>query len=199
VIVGNPPFLGGTRISTVLGMAHFSWLKHITPGAGHLCDLVAYFFRRSFSLLKEGGAFGLLATNTIAQGDTRAGGLTPIRHKDGAIFSATKRMVWPGRAVVRVSLVHVVKGPYDGSYTLNGQQTPVITAFLFDRGGDDSPVRLAGRNALFSAGSKIYGQGFLFDDEDPQASPVSLMAEILDKNPAADAKGRRTCRFTARR
>jgi hypothetical protein len=185
VIVGNPPFLGGTRISTVLGMAHFSWLKHIAPGAGHLCDLVAYFFRRAFFLLKRGGTFGLLATNTIAQGDTRAGGLTPIRHEGGTIFSATKRRVWPGRAVVHVSIVHIFKGRYDGRCTLNGQLKPIITAFLFDKGGDDSPARLAGRNALFSAGSKIYGQGFLFDDEDPQASPASLMVEILEKNPAA--------------
>ena len=29
-------------------------------------DLVAHFFRRAFDLIREGGAFGLIATNTIA-------------------------------------------------------------------------------------------------------------------------------------
>ena len=187
-IVGNPPFMGGTKISTALGMPHFAWLKQTTPGAGHLCDLVAYFFRRAFYLLRENGAFGLVATNTIAQGDTRVGGLAAVKREGGSIYAATKRLVWPGRAVVRVSVVHVFKGPYKQTCTLDGRPAPMITAFLFDKGGDESPARLAGRNALFSAGSKIYGQGFLFDDNDSKASPVSLMHSIVDENPEAAAR-----------
>ncbi len=77
-VVGNPPFLGGTRISTVAGMTYFRWLTTTYPPCEHLCDLVAYFFRRSFELLRAGGTFGLIATNTIAQGDTREGGLRTI-------------------------------------------------------------------------------------------------------------------------
>ena len=38
-IVGNPPFLGGTRISTVLGMTYFQWLTTRFPPGQHLCDL----------------------------------------------------------------------------------------------------------------------------------------------------------------
>src|SRR5258706_202823 len=74
-IVGNPPFLGGTRISEVEGMSYFQWLTAQYPPSEHHCDLVAYFLRRSFHLLRRGGCFGLLATNTVAQGDTREGGL----------------------------------------------------------------------------------------------------------------------------
>ena len=75
VIVGNPPFLGGTIISTQLGDQYRNWLYDGYPGASNRCDVVAYFFRRSFDILADGGAFGLIASNTIAQGDTRAGGL----------------------------------------------------------------------------------------------------------------------------
>ncbi len=34
-------------------------------------DLCAYFFLRARQILRENGGFGMLATNTIAQGDTR--------------------------------------------------------------------------------------------------------------------------------
>jgi hypothetical protein len=53
-IVGNPPFMGGSIVSNSLGMAYFDWLTSAYPPAGHLCDLVAYFFRRAFDLLREG-------------------------------------------------------------------------------------------------------------------------------------------------
>ncbi len=44
---------------------------------------MAHFFRRAFGLLQQGGNFGLIATNTIRQGDTRATGLRPIRAAGG--------------------------------------------------------------------------------------------------------------------
>ena len=69
-------------------MTYFDWLKLLHPPAGHLCDLIAHFFRRSFFLLRSGGCFGLIATNTIAQGDTRQGGLARIIHDGGQVYSA---------------------------------------------------------------------------------------------------------------
>ncbi|NBT27556.1 MAG: class I SAM-dependent DNA methyltransferase, partial [Actinobacteria bacterium] len=74
-IVGNPPFVGGLKISAISGTPYRDWLYVSNQGTGHLCDLVAHFFRRAFGLIRGGGTFGLIATNTIAQGDTRAGGL----------------------------------------------------------------------------------------------------------------------------
>lgn len=77
-VVGNPPFLGGTAISQNFGMSYFQYLIMKNVPAEHHCDLVAYFFRTSFRLLRSGGCLGLIATNTISQGDTREGGLGPI-------------------------------------------------------------------------------------------------------------------------
>jgi hypothetical protein len=166
--VGNPPFMGGTIISTQLGMGYFEYLTSRFPPAEHLCDLVAYFFRRAFDLLRPGGAMGLVATNSIAQGDTREGGLSWICTHGGMVFNATRRYVWPGVAVV-VSVVHVYKGVWGSRCELDGREVPMITAFLFGGGGHSTPARLPGQ--YFSLGSKIYGQGFVFDDEDPKASP----------------------------
>jgi hypothetical protein len=178
-LVGNPPFLGGRRISTALGMSYFAYLKEQHEDAGNLCDLAAHFFRRAFTLLRQDGCLGLIATNTIAQGDTRKGGLAWLNRHGWTIYFADKRVRWPGRAAVIVCVVCGKKGQFSGSRLLNGKPVSRITAFLFHTGGDADPIRLVGRNEMFSAGSKIYGQGFLFDDTDDKASPIALMDTIL--------------------
>jgi hypothetical protein len=125
-LVGNPPFLGGMRISTVLTRQYLEWLYQLAPGAGSRADFVVYFFRRSFALTREAGCFGLLATNTIAQGDTRLGGLYPIVREGGKIVAATRRIPWPGSVAVIVSAVHVCKRDY-GPRVLDGAQVSRIT------------------------------------------------------------------------
>lgn len=180
-IVGNPPFLGGSRISAEYGMTYFSYLTFNYPEAGHLCDLVAYFFRRAFSLIRQRGTIGFIATNTISQGDTRKGGLGWICTHDGTIYEARRRMKWGGMAVVIVSVIHIHKGKYSGIKYLDGRQVDNITAFLFHAGGHNDPAKFLRNKPLFSQGSKIYGQGFLFDDRDERASSLAEMEQILKK------------------
>jgi hypothetical protein len=73
--VGNPPF-GGKNTVAAGNVAHYpNWLQALHEETHGNADLVAHFFRRAFNLLRQSGAFGLIATNTIAQGDTRASGL----------------------------------------------------------------------------------------------------------------------------
>src|SRR5690606_34079266 len=107
--VGNPPFLGGKRISTVLGPAYNVWLVTAHEGASKNDDLVAHFFRRAFVLLRQGGHFGLLATNTIADGDTRQSGLEWLLQNEAVIHAAYPNEPWPGAAAVVTSRVHVRK------------------------------------------------------------------------------------------
>jgi hypothetical protein len=110
------------------------WLQTLHPGAHGNSDIVAHFFHRAFDLLREGGCLGLLATNTIRQGDTRASGLRPIRMAGGTIYTARRRYKWPGEAAVVVSVVHIAKGGVAGLYRLDGRVVPIITAFLFHDG-----------------------------------------------------------------
>jgi N-6 DNA Methylase len=109
-IVGNPPFAGKNTIIGGNSKNYLPWLQTLHEGAHGNADLVAHFFRRAFGLLRQGGVFGLIATNTIGQGDTRASGLTTIIADGGAILRARRRLKWPGEAAVVVSVVHVVKG-----------------------------------------------------------------------------------------
>jgi hypothetical protein len=110
-IVGNPPFMGKNTAINSHVEGYLDYLKEIHPESHGNSDLVAHFFRRAFNLLRYNGAFGLIATNTIAQGDTRTTGLRFICENGGVIYHATKRRKWEGAAAVIVSVVHISKNP----------------------------------------------------------------------------------------
>ena len=181
--VGNPPFLGGKRISTVLGNAYRDWLVELHEGANSNADIVAHFFRRAFGLIRYGGAFGLVATNTIAQGDTRSSGLRWICENGGEIFRATKRVKWPGDAAVVVSVLHVGRGASDDR-VLDGADVPEITAFLFHRGSHADPAPLACNASKCFNGNYVLGMGFTFDDTDRKdiSTPLAEMQRLMLEN-----------------
>ncbi|WP_322493809.1 Eco57I restriction-modification methylase domain-containing protein, partial [Chloroflexus sp.] len=186
VIVGNPPFAGHVTLVEGNPAGYSEWLRATVPESAGKCDLVAFFFRRAFDLLRAGGTLGLIATNTIAQGDTRATGLRWICTHGGDIYAARKRVPWPGQAAVIVSVVHLVKGPYAGVRCLDGRAVERITAFLFHRGGHDDPARLAENAGKSFIGSLVLGMGFTFDDTDSKgvATPLAEMERLIAANPA---------------
>src|SRR5712691_11740689 len=94
--------------------SYLDWISFIFPESGDRMDLVAYFFRRAFTLLRHNGAFGFIATNTIAQGDTRKGGLRWICTHEGMLFDVKRRYKWLGQASVIVTVIHVFKGVFKG-------------------------------------------------------------------------------------
>jgi len=186
-IIGNPPF-GGKNTVAAGNVPHYpDWLQAIHEETHGNADLVAHFYRRAFSLLREGGAFGLIATNTIAQGDTRASGLRWICQHGGEIYAVRKRVKWPGMAAVVVSVVHVMKGAFPGSKRLDEREVPKITAFLFHRGGHHDPARLAANVGKSFQGSIVLGMGFTFDDTDTKgvATPLAELWRLLAGDPSA--------------
>jgi hypothetical protein len=178
-IVGNPPFLSGSRTSQLSGATYFQYMLTKFEGARHQCDVVAFFFRLSFNLLRRGGAAGLLATKTLAQGDTRASSLEKMISDGAVIYRVQKRLQWPGEAAVIVSPTHFTKGT-PRPCIFDGRSVERISAFLLPGDVDAAPLRIAA-NPYFSKGSQIYGQGFVFDDADPSANSVSTLQEITTK------------------
>ena len=146
---------------------------------------MAHFFRRAFDLTRKRGAFGLIATNTIAQGDTRASGLRWICKHGGEIFSVRRRVKWPGSAAVVVSVLHIGKGSVSDGKRLNGCGVGHISAFLFHRGGHDDPVRLSANARQSFQGSIVLGMGFTFDDTDQKgvASSLAEMRRLTELDP----------------
>ena len=109
-VVGNPPFAGKNTVAAANVTGYPDWLKQVHEESHGNADLIAHFFRRTFGLLRTGGTSGLIATNTIAQGDTRSTGLRWICNNGGEIYGARRRVKWPGLAAVVVSVLHVHKG-----------------------------------------------------------------------------------------
>ncbi|PZR16692.1 MAG: hypothetical protein DI536_05925 [Archangium gephyra] len=188
-LIGNPPFLGGSAISSNFGDAYLDWLSVAHEGAHGNADLAAHFFRRAVWLLGDHGTVGFIATNTIAQGDTRQSGLKHVVDGGAVIYDAVKSMKWPvGGANVAVSVVNLAKGHVAElklESRLDGQPVAAINSRL--RGGPEQPdpVPLEANDGRSFLGAKIYGQGFVL-------SP-SQRAELIKKD---KANGERIFRYT---
>ena len=60
-----------------------------------LSDLVVYFVRRIYGLLRPGGFTAFITTNSIKDGDIRKDGLEQVLAQDGAINFAVRGIKWP--------------------------------------------------------------------------------------------------------
>ncbi|BCM86308.1 Eco57I restriction-modification methylase domain-containing protein [Methylobacterium indicum] len=178
--VGNPPFLGGQRIRGGMGSAFRNWLvTHVASGRRGSADLVAYFFIRAVALLRSGGDLGMLAVNTVAEGDTRQVGLEAITKEGAVIYSAFPNESWPGEAAVTTSRVHIRKGEWAGLRTLSGRQVSSISPYLTDR-ETLTPKKLVSNRDQSFQGTIPFGMGFILSAEealamietDPQNSEV---------------------------
>lgn len=95
-IVGNPPFLGGKKITPAVGSNLREWLVNVlAKGTKGNADLVAYFFLRATALLTARGNLGLIATNTVAQGDSREVGLDRMVENGFTITRSIQSRTWP--------------------------------------------------------------------------------------------------------
>jgi len=120
--------------------------------------------------------FGLLATNTIAQGDTREVGLDQLVKQGFVIPRAVASRKWPGVANLEVAHVWVRKGSWHGGYVLEDKSVPGITPFLVVPGKvTGTPYRLAANADKSFIGSYVLGLGFIMTPEEAQA--------LIDRDP----------------
>ena len=173
-ILGNPPFLGGQKLSGSFGHYFLNYVKQ-TYSPIKSVDIVTYFFRRIFSIIKPGGFQALLSTNTISQGNAREGGLAVIMETGGAINFAVPSMRWPGQAAVEIAIVILYKGNWNKPAILNSKIVSQITSYLDDSQdlGDPHPL-LQNEDKSFQ-GSIVLGQGFILRPEEA--------AHLIEKNP----------------
>jgi hypothetical protein len=94
-IVGNPPFVGGTNLTGIFGTDYREFIvKNVADKKRGNADLCAFFFLRSYQALNLNAFFGMLATNTISQGDTREVGLDQLVSSGVVHFSKGQRKRW---------------------------------------------------------------------------------------------------------
>lgn len=164
-ILGNPPYLGGQGLSGTYGHAFCEYVKWEYTPAG-LSDLVAYFVRRIYALLRPGGFTAFITTNSIKDGDIRKDGLEQVLKQGGAINMAVRGIKWPGRANLVVSLVALHQGEWRGRRVLDGKEVPIINAFFEDSEDAGEPKILPENASSVYQGSIFLGDGFLLAHEE---------------------------------
>lgn len=119
-IVGNPPFQSKNKIQAELSPSYLLKLRAAYPDIDGRSDFCVYWLRRANDALKPGQRAGFVGTNTIRQNYSRESGLDHIV-ATGTITEAVSSMIWPGTAVVHVSIVNWVKGTAHGLKRLYNQ------------------------------------------------------------------------------
>ncbi|HHF0635751.1 TPA: type IIL restriction-modification enzyme MmeI [Pseudomonas aeruginosa] len=168
-LVGNPPFITGKRISTVLGGTYQNYLKATVQDSKGAADLVVFFFRRAFSVSRNGGLIGLIGTKSISEGDSRIVGLAWLLTNGAHLVWAKHEIRWPGSASVIVSLVVLHRGRWTGQVSLNGRDVPGIGSNLMvesNTGVPSEPYALKSNGSRRSDGIKIQGDGFILTEEE---------------------------------
>lgn len=168
VVLSNPPFMGGLKISGTLGSKYRHWLQVEYEQFKGTADLCTAFYRRAFELLQSGGMLGMVATNTIGQGDTREGGLAVILRRGSAITFARRFIKWPGVANVEVNLVAIRRGKSTGKCLLDGQSVDFISSRLDDE-PEAEPKRLRQNEGKAFQGDIVRGIGFVLEPEEAEA------------------------------
>lgn len=161
--VCNPPFMGGKKITGNLQTEYRNYLvSHLAKGQPGSADLCAYFFLRAKESLRDSGHLGFLATNTIAQGDTREVGLDLLVGDGCTITRAVASRKWPGTANLEVAHVWVRRGSWLGDSILDDSLVDGITAFLKSIGTvTGKPYRLNANADKSFIGSVLSGIGFV--------------------------------------
>lgn len=202
-IIGNPPFLGGKKISGATGSAYREYLVDaIGRGVKGNADLVAYFTLRAHALLNGSGQAGLVATNTLAQGDTREVGLDQLVERGVTIRGSVKSEPWPSKSAAleycavwtsRAQLADAAERRADGvavkAITPNLEPAARVVG---------KPSRLAGNCGVVFQGNVVNGIGFVLSEDeavaairaDPRSADVLsryLSGEDVNSRPTIDA------------
>ncbi|MCA1601538.1 MAG: BREX-1 system adenine-specific DNA-methyltransferase PglX, partial [Acidobacteria bacterium] len=204
-IVGNPPFLGGKKVSGATGTNIREWLVNVlAEGVKGNADLVANFLLRTISLLTDKGSLGIIATNTVAQGDTREVGLDRMVARGFSLTRAIQSRSWPAASAnLQYAAVWGTRGQIaPGMLRVVDDVAVQRISTLLESAGrvEGNPVRLAENAGVAFQGCVVVGMGFVLDPDEPagwiDADPKN--AEVLfpylngeDLNSRSDASSSR--------
>lgn len=170
-IVGNPPFLGGKKISPAMGKNMRQWcVRQIANNTTGNADLVSYFSLRATNLLRPTGTLGLIATNSIAQGDTREVGLDQMVSEGFIITRAIQSRPWPAAsAKLEYACVWGTGGAVSNAATrvCDGVAVDRISPLLEAEGRvSGNPLPLRENVGTAFQGCIIDGKGFIIEPEE---------------------------------
>lgn len=184
-IVGNPPFLGAKKLSRSMGKNLREWCVHVIANRVGNADIVAYFFLRAFSLINEHGTLGLIATNSVAQGDTCEVGLDQMVDSGFTITRAIQSRSWPSRSAnLEFAAVWGTRDAVSSRTTMVCDGAPVsrISSLLEPASrAEGKPERFVENSGVAFQGCIVLGKGFVLEPEEAQEwiAEDSSNAEVL--------------------
>ncbi|NGO67076.1 Eco57I restriction-modification methylase domain-containing protein [Streptomyces boncukensis] len=177
-VIGNPPFLGGQKLTGSMGTNVRDWFVNtLAGGRKGSADLVAYFFLRAYGLLSRHGGLGLIATNTVAQGDTRNVGLDQLAARDFTISRAIQSRSWPAASAnLEYAAVWGSRAEIDPTVPrivaeAGGYIEAARISTLLEPGGriEGDPVRLVENAGVAFIGCYVLGMGFVLESSEVEA------------------------------
>lgn len=163
-IVGNPPFLGGTKISALLGQAYLAFLVESQEKTTGNVDLAAFFVRKADNLIRTGCALGLISTNSVLAGDSGSSSWGLLLNSGRQALLEPNEQQWPGESA-NVAYVPIC--------LLKGQSA---------LGSASGPVPLAANSGLCNRGCDVFGAGFVVSEDERktilEADPISI--EVIE-------------------
>jgi hypothetical protein len=167
-VIGNPPFLGGKHMRIVLGDDYIDDVFQRFPNVKDSVDFCSYWFRLAHEHLGENGRAGLVGTNSISQGKSRAATLDYITQNGGYIHEAISTQPWSGEAAVHVSLVNWCKKE-PTTYHLDNRKVSQINSSLTSTTDVSSAVRLSANQNRCFQGVIPVGKGFIVTEQQVKA------------------------------
>ena len=171
-IVGNPPFLGAKKLSRSMGKNLREWCVHVIANRVGNADIVAYFFLRAFSLINGHGTLGLIATNSVAQGDTCEVGLDQMVDSGFTITRAIQSQSWPSRSAnLEFAAVWGTRDAVSSQMTMTCDGAPAsrISSLLEPASRvEGRPERLNENAGIAFQGCIVLGKGFILEPEEAQ-------------------------------
>lgn len=168
-LMGNPPFMGGRKISSNLGARYSACIKSMSlPGKKGSINLVLFFLIQASRLVCQGGAIGFIATDSVTESDTREVGMVAL-FDALAPYQATSSQPWPGAAGVYISILHMFKGDWRGQIVLNEKQVDAISTMLEAGPELPQPLSLSSNVGFCSDGVKVQGIGFVISRDEAQS------------------------------
>ncbi|MDC1207995.1 hypothetical protein N8005_01525 [Litorivicinus sp.] len=166
VFIGNPPFLGGKKISSAYGTLYEKYLKKVNlnrqKGA---INYVVYFILQGVNRLCSNGSSGFIATDSINENESREVGLKEILNKS-LCYGAKSSFPWPGKAGVHIAVLNFWKGEWLGEVKLNGESVDVINSMLAAAEEIKEPKKIQENQGICSDGVKVQGIGFVLKENE---------------------------------
>jgi type I restriction-modification system DNA methylase subunit len=193
-ILGNPPYLGGRNITSQIGKRLNNTIFYLFKSSGTSVDLCSYFVKRIWTLLRQRGQMGCLATESISFGANAKTSLEYILRNGGHVRFAKTNVEWPGNRARRITIINICKENIK-SAILNGISVSYINQYLQAIDGNtEEPFRLNINAFKAFQGITVFGNAFIVKEKacesfcrnDPSSKEVLtpyLTGENLNRMP----------------